>query len=412
MDIVPKPGRGDYIAERKGVRLLFIMILGIMIGIVMFSQWQKRFKSSTISQDTEKTTAKSQKDSSTAILPGHLVNSSRRTRITDIFNEVYPAIVSIHTQRVYAQRRQSSLWDAFWDPYFYFPRDQYYRVDGIGSGCIVNAEGYILTNEHVIHDAAAIKVVLPDSREFEAKLVSADFMSDVALLKIEGQNLPHTKLGNSDDILIAEEVIAIGNPFGNLLSDEFGRSPLPSVSRGIISALNRSFTAPREGVEVIYHNMIQTDAAINPGNSGGPLVNLDGEVIGVNTAIFSRKESTSNIGFALPINRVKALMDEIMQYGKVREVDLGLTVENLNRVILRYLGYSLDIKGVLVTNVKKNLSADRAGLKVYDIIVEVNGKTINNYKNIDGQFHGSIKGDKFEIKYIRKRKLYITQMEL
>ncbi len=411
MDILPRGIGNGTEDQRKGVRTIFILILGIMIGVVVFSQWRKYISPPGPIHERTDQPVPTESGVPSAVLPERLAHSPRRTRATDIFSAVSPAVVSVHTERIYTTKRRSFFGDPFFDAFFYDPRLRQYKISGLGSGFIVNEGGYILTNEHVVHDAVKILVILPDGREFEATLINADFMSDVAVLKIEGENLPRVKLGNSEDILIGEDVLAIGNPFGNLLSDEYGRFPLPSVSQGIVSAVNRNFRAPRDDMDIMYRNMIQTDAAINKGNSGGPLVNFDGEVIGVNTVIFTEEGSFKNVGFALPIDRVKILMDEILQYGEVRRVKPGLSVRDLDRIYAGYLGLKIK-EGVIVTNVAKDSPAERAGLKITDVIVEVNNKKIRNYRDISGLFRGALKGDAFQIKYIRKGKIDVCRLVL
>ena len=386
-------------------------MIGMMVGITLYS-WKNPSQPAPVQKPIESSGEVSQENGlSSGVLPEKPTKSSRRTQTTRVFDTIFPAVVSIHTERVYTSQRGSYFGDSFFDAFLYGPRYRQYKASGLGSGFIVNEEGYILTNEHVVHDAIRIKVVLPEGREFEAKLINADFMSDIAVLKIDGENLPTVKLGNSDEILIGEDVIAIGNPFGNLLNDEYGRFPLPSVSRGIASAVNRNFLAPREGIDVMYRNMIQTDVAINQGNSGGPLINYDGEVIGVNTLIFVEEGTFQQVGFALPINRVKALMDEILQYGAVRRVYPGLSVVTIDEIYAAYLGLKAS-EGVLITNVVKGSPAEKAGLKILDVIVEVNEKNIRNNRDIKNLFLGAITGDIFHIKYIRAGKNFMCRLVL
>jgi serine protease Do len=191
---------------------------------------------------------------------------------------------------------------SFFDFFDFVPMQR--QVQSIGSGLIYDSSGLILTNAHVVSGATEITVVLPDKREFDAKVLGVDEVTDIAKLKIDGTNLPSAPIGDSRDLIIGEWAIALGNPYGFLMNDS-----KPSVSVGVISAVNRSFAPRNDGHN--YRNMIQTDAAINPGNSGGPLVNIKGEVVGVNTFIFSESGGNIGIGFAIPSEQVKAVLAKL-----------------------------------------------------------------------------------------------------
>lgn len=227
---------------------------------------------------------------------------TRENAITEAVQQVEPAVVSINVIKTEVVRSASPFGFGFFDFFGSVPMQR--QVQGIGSGVIYDSAGYIITNAHVVSGATQIKVVLPDKREFDAAIMGMDSIHDIAKLKISGNKLPVAKLGRSDDLMIGEWAIALGNPYGFLMNDS-----KPSVSVGVISALNRSF-APREDKHE-YRSMIQTDAAVNPGNSGGPLVNINGEVIGINTFIFSENGGNIGIGFAIPVNTVKTLLAQL-----------------------------------------------------------------------------------------------------
>lgn len=229
------------------------------------------------------------------------VDISRENAITNAVRLVEPAVVSVNVIKTEVVRARSPFGFGFFD-FFGYPMQR--QVQSIGSGVIYDPEGYIITNAHVVSGATQIKVVLPDKREFDAGIMGIDPIHDIARLKISGNKLPHAKLGDSSDLIIGEWSIALGNPYGFLMNDS-----KPSVSVGVISALNRNF-APREDRHD-YKAMIQTDAAVNPGNSGGPLVNINGEVVGINTFIFSENGGNIGIGFAIPINSVKAILKNL-----------------------------------------------------------------------------------------------------
>jgi serine protease Do len=228
--------------------------------------------------------------------------ATRENAITKAVRMVEPAVVSVNVMKTELVRSRSPFGFGFFDFFDGAPMQR--QVQSIGSGVIYDAEGYIITNAHVVSGASQIKVVLPDKREFDAGIIGIDQIHDIAKLKITGHNLPFAKLGDSKNLIIGEWSIALGNPYGFLMNDS-----KPSVSVGVISALNRSF-APRADKHV-YKGMIQTDAAVNPGNSGGPLANINGEVIGINTFIFSENGGNVGIGFAIPANAVKAILAQM-----------------------------------------------------------------------------------------------------
>ncbi len=228
--------------------------------------------------------------------------ATRENAITKAVRMVEPAVVSVNVMKTEIVRARGPFGFGFFDFFDLAPMQR--QVQSIGSGVIYDPEGYIITNAHVVRGATQIKVVLPDKREFDAGIVGMDAVHDIARLKISGNKLPFAKLGDSKNLIIGEWSIALGNPYGFLMNDS-----KPSVSVGVISAVNRSF-APRAD-KLVYKNMIQTDAAVNPGNSGGPLVNINGEIIGINTFIFSENGGSVGIGFAIPINSVKAFLSQM-----------------------------------------------------------------------------------------------------
>jgi serine protease Do len=246
------------------------------------------------------------------------------------------------------------------------------RPQGMGSGVIVSADGLILTNSHVVKDADEIKVNLSDKRSFTAKVIGADQESDIALIKIDATGLPIAELGDSNKIRVGEIVFAIGNPLG------FNRT----VTSGIISATGRT------NVGIIdYEDFIQTDAAINPGNSGGPLVNIEGKVIGINTAIASRSGGYQGIGFAIPSNSAKLIMDDLQKGGKVRRGLLGVNIQDLNDSLAKSFGRN-DSEGALVSQVIEGSPAEKAGIKSGDIILKFNGQAVTGaaqLKNLVGR---------------------------
>src|SRR5208283_1730569 len=245
-------------------------------------------------------------------------------------------------------------------------------AEGMGSGVVVSADGHILTNSHVVKDFDKITVTLSDKRSFDAKVIGADQESDIAVIKIEATGLPVAKFGDSSKLRVGEIVMAVGNPFG------FNRT----VTSGIVSATGRS------NVGIIgYEDFIQTDAAINPGNSGGPLVNIQGEVIGVTTAIATRSGGYQGIGFAIPSNSAKIVMDELIKHGKVTRGLLGVNIQDLNESLAKSFGLS-DTNGALVAQVIPGSPAEKAGIKAGDVISKFNGKEVTGaaeLKNLVGE---------------------------
>jgi serine protease Do len=296
--------------------------------------------------------------------------SSRRTPLVRVIEKVGPVVVNINTEEAPTERRNpfrsfggSQFGNGIFDRFLQdlMPNFNQQRRS-LGSGVIINSQGYILTNEHVIGKAVRIKVTLIDKREFDAQLVGADRKSDLAVIKIDSKEpLPFVEMGRSDDLMIGETVVAIGNPFGLQ----------HTVTTGIVSALNRSIKA---GKNIVYHDFIQVDASINPGNSGGPLLNIEGSLIGINTAIYQKAEG---IGFAIPINNAKRIITDLISYGKVRRGWLGVSVQDMTPDLLRY--FKLDRRrGVLVSKVFSGSPAYKAGIKQGDVILHLNSHEISN----------------------------------
>ena len=336
------------------------------------------------------------------------ISKSRRNILTETVKNVSPAVVGINVIEIREYRDPfSSFFD---DPFFqrFFGNRGSYnqQVKGLGSGYIISPDGYIVTNDHVAGNATKITITLTDERSFAAKIVGSDPASDICLLKIDGNNLPYVELGNSDDIIIGEWVIALGNPFGL-----FELNDKPTVTVGVVSATGMNLDAINDRY---YLNMIQTDASINGGNSGGPLVNSLGEVIGMNTLIFTAGGNSGSIGlgFAIPINKVKNIIEELKENGNIdRNFEIGMRIQSIDEGIARY--YHLQsTKGVIVTKVYPNTPAERGGIEVGDIILEIEGYRINNETSIFSVFHEFRTGQTINIKLIRDEKEITKQMKL
>lgn len=351
------------------------------------------------------TTASSAPAASAAVSPvGSDPSESRRTGIVVATERAAPAVVSITVRRSSVVAYGNPF---FQDPFFDFFGPQYRRKEtgSLGSGVIVSKEGYILTNSHVVGaseggELEAITVTLPDGRQFPAKLIGADNANDLAVVRIQAQDLPVAQIQDRADNMVGEWVVAIGNPYGYLIGDT-----KPTVTVGVISAVNRSFSSTSD---VHYHNMIQTDASINPGNSGGALVNVDGRLIGINTFIFTgggQSQGSIGLGFAIPIQKARLVMEELIKYGRIREFTTGI-----------YADPNMDQSrpGATVAGIDKGSPGDKAGLKAGDIIYEVAGKRINTLQDIQDVFKLFQVGESVEILYLRlqeKRKALILLEE-
>jgi len=304
------------------------------------------------------------------------LQNDRCNAITRAINTAVPAVVGISVTQVREFVARSPLWE---DPFFrdiFPPTILRQQVKNLGSGFIISPDGYIITNEHVVHGATEVLVTMTGGGDYKATIVGSDPYSDVALLKIDGNDLPYLKFGDSGKVIMGEWAIAIGNPFGL-----FEINDTPSVTVGVVSATNRDFDRTADGR--VYSDMIQTDASINRGNSGGPLVNCLGEVIGMNAMIFTEGGGGSlGVGFAIPINRIREIIDELRSTGMVnRNYWIGLSVQNLNPAIASSLGLDSD-NGVIIGEVGPGSPAQKAGLKVGDVITEIAGITVQNYRSI------------------------------
>jgi serine protease Do len=326
------------------------------------------------------------------------VSQQRANAIVVAAQRVSPSVVSItvvQTKVVSATPFFSPFADDFFRDFFrdFFP-ERYYQqqIRSLGTGTIISSDGYIVTNEHVVSNATRINITLPDSRQFEAEIVATDVTHDLALLKIEANDLPYVRLGDSEDLMIGEWVVAFGNPFGFLLEDT-----RPTVTVGVVSALNRSIKSTRE--DRVYKSMIQTDAAINPGNSGGPLVNILGEVVGLNTAIFTSGGGSEGIGFARPINDVKKFINEAREHGRVRIPWIGLWMREITPDIAESM--NIQQAGVLVSGVDERSSAQRAGIKEGDQIVSINNRSIARMVDWNRFVSNVYVGDKLDITLVR-----------
>jgi serine protease Do len=301
--------------------------------------------------------------------------SLRRSPVVVAVEKVSPAVVNISTT---VTEKVSPFLpfgrDDFFKDFFpeFFPRE--YQYTSLGSGVIIDGKnGYIITNYHVVAGATEIKVITSDQKEYAGKTIGSDPLSDLGVIKIDARDkLPEARLGDSEDLMIGETVIAIGNPFGLT----------HTVTTGVVSAVDRSVRAG----DRVYRHFIQTDASINPGNSGGPLLNIDGDVIGINTAIYQKAQG---IGFAIPINKAKRIVKELLRAGEVRPPWIGVDLQKLTKDLKSHFGLAGEKKGVLVSDVYRDSPAERAGIKRGDVILSLEGFPVDSpeeYRQTLGEY--------------------------
>jgi len=314
--------------------------------------------------------------------------SLRRTPVVSAVQKVSPAVVNISTVM---RERVSPFFQFHGEEFFkdFFPDifSQQYTRSSLGSGLIIDGtKGRVITNYHVVARATEIKVITSDQQEYKARILGSDPRSDLAVLQIENaQKLPEARLGDSDDLMIGETVIAIGNPFG--LSH--------TVTTGVVSAIDRSVRAQ----EQVYRHFIQTDASINPGNSGGPLLNIEGEIIGINTAIYQKAQG---IGFAIPVNKVRRVVNELLRAGEVRLPWIGVEVQDLTPDLKKAFQVSDHEGGILVSDVAQGSPAEQADIRRGDVLTKIHNmplKEISDYRDALSEF---TPGEQVRVSFFRK----------
>jgi Do/DeqQ family serine protease len=329
--------------------------------------------------------------------------SKTNQAMSEVVSAVKPSVVNISSVKTVKMAERSTPFSP--DPFFkkFFgdefrnfdkPREQ--KRSGLGSGVIVDKNGYILTNNHVIRGADEIKVTLSDKREFKGKVIGTDQKTDLAVIKIESDQLPVLRLGDSDNLKIGETVLAIGNPFG--LNQ--------TVTTGIVSATGRANVGIAD-----YEDFIQTDAAINPGNSGGALVNIRGELIGINTAIFSTSGGYQGIGFAIPSNMAKDVMKSLIKNGKVVRGWLGLSIQPLTNDLVKQFNLR-DDNGALVGDVVEDSPAEKAGIQRGDVIIEFNGREVKDVTHLRNMVADSDPGKEVTVKLSRDGNIKTVEVKI
>jgi serine protease Do len=369
--------------KKNIIPIVFISIIaGLLVGLILASS----INIHTLSYSSPK-------------IPKESIDVLTKTgeAMASVVEAVKPAVVNISTVKTVRLR------DPFFDDPFFrrffgepfgIPRER--RQTGLGSGVIVDPSGYILTNNHVIRGADEIKVTLFDKREFRGKVIGTDPKTDLAVVKIDAKDLPYIELGDSDKLKVGELVIAIGNPYG--LNQ--------TVTMGIVSATGRANVGIAD-----YEDFIQTDAAINPGNSGGALVNAKGELVGINTAIFSTTGGYQGIGFAIPSNMAKAVMEQLIKNKKVIRGWLGVSIQALTPDMKKHFGLKED-RGVVINQIFENSPAEKAGLKEEDIILQYNGKDITDPTQLRNLVANTPPGKEVELKVFRDGKVFSVKVTI
>ncbi|MCK4912017.1 MAG: DegQ family serine endoprotease [Thermodesulfovibrionales bacterium] len=364
------------------------LIAGLIMGLLI---------SSNLDMQTEGITAHDEPSTESINILSSFSNA-----MVDVVSAVRPTVVNISTTRVVTTRGGGS---AFNDPFFrkffgdQFRQDNAPREEersSLGSGVIVSVEGYILTNNHVIKDADTITVTLADKREFEGKLVGTDPKTDIAVIKIDAKDLHAIDWGNSDDLRVGEFVIAVGSPYG---LDQ-------TVTSGIVSAKGRANVRIAD-----YEDFIQTDAAINPGNSGGPLINIRGELVGINTAIFSTSGGYQGIGFSIPSNMVQVVMDSLIKHGKVVRGWLGVTIQPVTSELAEQFKLK-EARGAIVSDVTEDSPADKGGLRRGDVIIEFEGKKVTDSTGLRNMVAATAPNTKVSFRVSRNGKLITVKVTI
>lgn len=377
-------------SKKKWLTAVSLVLFGIVLGSIITTRID--------------VTPKTESSNLIAETKSNDLGSTWGKAFVEVTKKVNPTVVSIlseknskseEDQRQDLQKMPDSFknpFEDFFGPFHYYfgpgPRRELPKR-GLGSGVIVSQDGYILTNNHVVSEADKIKVQLKDNKEYDAKIIGSDEKSDIAVIKIDVKDLPYATMGDSDKLEVGEIVLAIGNPMG--LNH--------TVTMGIVSAVGRNSLLQ----DVTYQDFIQTDAAINPGNSGGALINTNGEVIGINTAIASRDGYYQGYGFAIPSNMAKYVMESLIKTGKVDRGFIGVGIQNIDAKMAKVLNLS-NMDGALVNNVYKDSPGEKAGLKVNDVIIELNGEKVKTVTELQKKVSSTPPGDKIMLLVLRDGK--------
>lgn len=378
--------------------LLFLGIfMGIVVGLVISSNFDWMMKGIAANKSGSEIAIGSSEPPSQELLSLESLSKA----FVEVAKRVNPSVVTINSKRVVKQRfSHPFLNDPFFRQFFGEPEEQDLVQRGLGSGVIINSDGYILTNNHVIADMDEITVTI-DRKEHEAKVIGRDPASDVAVIKIDKKGLTPIKLGNSDDLQVGEWVLAIGSPFSDVLEK--------TVTAGIVSAKGRSLGSSLGGGKLQFQDFIQTDAAINPGNSGGALVNLRGELVGINTAIVG--QANVGIGFAIPINLARSVMEQLIKTGKVRRGWLGVMIGEVDEEIAESKGLDHPT-GAFVQSVVEDSPAEKGGIKAEDIILKINDVDIKSRDQLMAYVASFAPGTEVDVTVWRNGKTKVFTIKL
>lgn len=371
--------------KRRVFTYLYLVLFGIFIGVALTSYLSPSKKT------TDKTESAEDTANVQTLLPALTTDvNAYEKAVIEATQKAIPAVVTVFTTGLEEKvgRYRNPLLDMLWGP-------QTFRkpVTGVGSGVIVSPDGTIYTNDHVVAlgKVREIRVVLPDGRGFKAELVKHFPRQDIAILSIDGDNLPFITIGSSKEVVPGQTVLAIGNPFGVSLTEGL-TGGAPTVTLGIISATRRPLTISQRGQTRFYRNMLQTDASINEGNSGGALVDLKGRLIGINTAIVEKGGGSLGIGLAIPINRIQFIIENSEKYGDINNWNPGILIEPLTNTIADALGYDGE-GGALISEIEHGGTGEKSGLKQGDIIIGINGYNVSNIKEVQHLFYGFVNGE-------------------
>lgn len=356
-----------------------VAIVATLVTVFVLEKFQ--------TNESEMTTSPKQVQNNNALFTQTISPLSSVMDFTSAAEKSIPAVVHVKV-KVQTQMSGGSVFDYFFGPGQTQPRMQ----EGSGSGVIISSDGYIVTNNHVIDRSDNIEVVLNDKRTYDAKVIGADPQTDIALIKIEGNNFPVMKYGDSNELKIGEWVLAVGNPF----------SLSTTVTAGIVSAKARGLGIISGNNVMGIESFIQTDAAVNPGNSGGAMVNTNGELVGINTAIASPTGAYAGYAFAIPVNIVQKVVGDIIEFGEVQRALIGVQISDISAEMAKERDLNV-LKGVYVEGLSENGAGQEAGLKVGDIITSVNGVTVNSVSELQEQVSLYRPGDKVAVDVIRNK---------
>ena len=360
---------------------LFMALLGASIALFAYTKIQGK-SSVAISKDSSKVAVRDAKPFLTS-----MQMQEGPVDLTFAAEQTVHAVVHVHTKSMVGNQANSPIMEFFYGDRYSKPQE----VSGYGSGVIISADGYIITNNHVIDNAEAIEVTLNDKRTFPAKVIGKDAGSDIAVLKIKADNLQYIKYGDSDQLRLGEWVMAVGNPF-NLTS---------TVTAGIVSAKGRDLRINESDYRI--ESFIQTDAALNPGNSGGALVNTKGLLVGITSAIVSPSGAYAGNSFAIPVSIVKKVVDDLKEFGEVQRALIGVEIRDVDSDLAEKQKLS-EVKGAIITRIVPNGSADAAGLKENDVIIKFDGQEVNSVPELQEQVGKHRPGYKGNVTYLRSGK--------